>query len=444
MLTEAMPQTTGGAREAMDAAGGEPIVSACDAAAAGAAIARVLIVDDNEINRRILTGILRKEAYTLLTARDGAEAIALARAEPPDLILLDIMMPGKDGYEVCADLKTDARTEDAPVIFLSALAETADKIRGLEMGAVDYITKPFDAGEVLARVRNQLKIQRLTAELRRANRGLRAQQALIDADLRAAAVIQQSLVPAIPPPLPAIAVAWRFIPCQRIGGDLFNLVPLGPDHLAAYVIDVSGHGVPSAMVTVSLSQFLTPQAGRLYDRAAAAPATPAEVLRRLDREYPIERFDKFCTVAYALLDLRDGRLRYAVAGHPPPLLQRRAGGIEILDAGGPIIGLGAGLPFEDGDARLAPGDRLVLYSDGVTEHAAADGTLFGDDRFRAVLAECGDAAPEAACEHVLAALRAHGGDRGAMARRETPTALGVPHDDDITLLTLEFRGGHAA
>ncbi|MBX3026119.1 SpoIIE family protein phosphatase [bacterium] len=440
-----MPQTTSGACEAMnDAAAGEAIVAGGDARADGEASARLLIVDDNEINRRILAGILRKEACTLRTARDGAEAVALARAEPPDLILLDIMMPGKDGYEVCADLKTDPRTEHVPVIFLSALAETADKIRGLEMGAVDYITKPFDAGEVLARVRNQLKIQRLTDDLRRANRGLRAQQALIDADLRAAAVIQQSLVPVAPPPLPAIAVAWRFIPCQRIGGDLFNLVPLGPHHLAAYVIDVSGHGVPSAMVTVSLSQFLSPQAGRLYDGDAGVPAAPGEVLRRLDREYPIERFDKFCTVAYALLDLRDGRLRYAVAGHPCPLLQRRAGAIEVLDAGGPIIGLGAGLSFDDGETRLAAGDRLVLYSDGITEHAAADGALFGDERLRAVLAACRGAAPDRVCEHVLAALRAHGHPRGAPAGGDAPTALGVPHDDDITLLTLEYRGRQAA
>jgi sigma-B regulation protein RsbU (phosphoserine phosphatase) len=438
MLTKALPQAMGDT--VVDIATtrlSTPPPALADAAA------RLLIVDDNEINRRILSGILRQEAYALIVARDGREALALARADPPDLILLDIMMPGKDGYEVCAELKADARTEHIPVIFLSALAEAADKIRGLEMGAVDYITKPFDVGEVLARVRSQLKIQRLTADLRSANRELRAQQALIAADLRAAAVIQHSLVPAVPPPLAAVAVAWRFLPCQSVGGDLFNLVPLGPDHLAAYVIDVSGHGVPSAMVTVSVSQFLSPHSGRLYAHGGSGePAAPAEVLRRLDREYPIERFDKFCTVAYALLDLRSGHLRYAVAGHPPPLLQRGDGSIEALRAGGPLIGMGTGLPFDDGEARLAPGDRLVLYSDGVTDHVGRTGALFGDERLRAAVARGRALAPDAACEVVLDALRAF--SRGRHGAGDSPTALGAPHDDDITLLTLEYRGGHAA
>ena len=405
---------------------------------------RLLIVDDNEINRRVLAGILRHESYDLLTAGDGEEAVEVARRSGPDLILLDIMMPTKDGYEVCADLKTDPRTENVPVIFLSALAETADKIKGLEMGAVDYITKPFDAGEVLARVRSQLKIRRLTEDLRHANRGLREQQALIDADLRAAAGIQRSLVPAVPPPLAAVEVAWRFIPCQRVGGDLFNVVALGPHHLAAYVIDVSGHGVPAAMVTVSLSQFLSLQAAHLYAAGTTEPAAPADVLRRLDEEYPIERFDKFCTVAYALLDLRDGRLRCAVAGHPHPFVQRVDGRLEELDAGGPIIGLGGVLPFDDAETRLAPGDRLVLYTDGVIEHSGSDGALFGDARFRHELTHTRALSPDAACEHILDAMRAFVGVSAPVSGAAEATDLGAPHDDDITLLTLEYRGGDAA
>ena len=394
---------------------------------------RVLIVDDNEINRRVLLGILRRESYGLTTAGDGDEALAAARRERPDLILLDVMMPTRDGYEVCAALKADPRTEHVPVIFLTALSEPADKIKGLDLGAVDYITKPFDAGEVLARVRSQLKIQRLTQDLRRANRGLIAQQALIDADLRAAACIQRSLVPAAPPPLAAVEVAWRFIPCQRVGGDLFNLVALGRHHLAAYVIDVSGHGVPAAMVTVSLSQFLSLPAGRLFAGGTGEPAAPAEVLRRLDGEYPIERFDRFCTVAYALLDLRDGRLRYAVAGHPPPLVQRADGRLEALEAGGPIIGLGELVPFDEAETRLAPGDRLVLYTDGVVEQVDPDGDQFGVERLRDVLAHARRLPLGASCERVMAALRAFAGGRA-----------GAPHEDDITLLTLEYRGGGAA
>lgn len=388
----------------------------------------VLIVDDNEINRRLLRAMLRGEPCRLMVAGDGAEALALVREAPPDLILLDIMMPGMDGYQVCAELARDPRTAHVPVVFLSALSEVADKIKGLELGAVDYITKPFDAGEVRARVRNQLKIQRLSEALRRANRDLREQQALIDLDLRAAATIQRGLVPAAPPPLAAVELGWRFVPCERVGGDLFNVVEIGAHHLAAYVIDVSGHGVPAAMVTVSLSQFLQPgRLGQARD-GAIVPLEPTEVLRRLDREYPIGRFDRFCTVAYALLDLRDGGLRYAVAGHPPPLVLRADRRVDALDAGGPIIGLGLGLDFDSGETRLAPGDRLTLYSDGIVEHGSRLGDPFDEARLRDVLRATADRSPDQACAAVLAALRAHAaGD-----------------EDDITLLTIEYRGAGAA
>ena len=151
---------------------------------------KILIVDDVETNRKVLLGILRNERCVLLTAEDGPQAIDIARRERPDLILLDIMMPGKDGYEVCVELKNDARTLHVPVLFLSALSEKANKIKGLELGAVDYITKPFDNAEVLARVRSHLKIRRLTGELLTINRELVTKQRSLDADLRAAGDIQ--------------------------------------------------------------------------------------------------------------------------------------------------------------------------------------------------------------------------------------------------------------
>ena len=421
-----MELTSESVASAAEEPGGTP---ASHSAAVAAAAARVLIVDDNEINRRVLGAILKRERYALLSAADGDQALALARREPPDLILLDIMMPGKDGYQVCAELKADPATEHVPVVFLTALAEAADKIRGLELGAVDYITKPFDQGEVLARVRSQLKIQRLTADLRRAYGELRDKQAHLDEDLRAAAAIQRSLVPAAAPPLEALALAWRFLPCDSVGGDLFHFHPLPDGTLALYVIDVSGHGVPSAMVTVSLSQSLSPQAGHLVDAAGRALA-PAEVLARLDREYPMERFDKYLTVAYLLVDPASGRLRYSLAGHPQPLLLRAGGDVEVLDAGGTIIGLGAPLPFEEGEARLAPGDRLFVFTDGIAEFETAGGEQFGDARLRAALLETRGHGLDPACAHVMAALAAFG--------------RGAPAPDDITLVALEFGGAAAA
>lgn len=388
----------------------------------------VLIVDDNEINRRVLAGMLRKERYTLVHAANGDDALALARANPPDLILLDIMMPGRDGYEVCATLKAEPRTERVPVVFLSALSETADKIRGLELGAVDYITKPFDQGEVVARVRNQLKIQRLTTEVLRANRDLRDKQERIDEDLKAAATIQRTLVPAAPPALDALRVAWRFMPCDRVGGDLFNFAPLGAEALGVFVIDVAGHGVPAAMITVSLSQFLSPGAGHLVDvdDGIVRPAAPAEVLRRLESEYPLERFDKYITAAYVLIDHTSGHVRYSLGGHPQPVLLRRSGALEVLEAGGPLIGLGGVLPFDEGELVLAAGDRLVLYTDGLVELAAPDGTPFGEERLHGVVAATRGLPLDAAC--------------GCLVETALAFTEGAAPPDDITLLAIEFVG----
>jgi sigma-B regulation protein RsbU (phosphoserine phosphatase) len=396
--------------------------------------ARILIVDDDEINRTVLASILQREGCEPQSAANGNEALALALRAPPDLILLDIMMPAKDGYQVYAELRQEPHTMDVPVIFLSSLSDSADKIKGLELGAVDYVTKPFDAGEVLARVRTQLKIRRLTRDLMTANQELRNKQARLDEDLQAAARIQRSLIPPGPPRIAGVRVAWRFTPCERIGGDIFNLYPLDNRHLALYVVDVSGHGVPAAMVTVSLSQSMSPQAGYLVQRgsppgASAAVRPPAQVLSMLDGEYPIERFDRYFTMCYAVLDCIDGGLRYSVAGHPPPVLVRADGSLEVLRAGGTIIGIGAPIPFEEEELTLGAGDWLFLHTDGVVECAGANGELFGDARLqRTLLASHGESL-ETACDRVMNSLQRF---------RE-----GRPLQDDVTLLAIEFEGSSA-
>lgn len=387
---------------------------------------RVLIVDDNAINRRVLQGMLRREDVGLLTAADGEEALELARRAAPNLILLDIMMPVRDGYEVCAALKADPRTAHVPVIFLSALSETADKIRGLELGAVDYITKPFDQGEVLARVRSQLKIQRLAEAIRQANRDLQEKQARLDEDLRAAGAIQRSLVPSVAPPVAGLRLAWRFIPCDRVGGDLFHFVPLPDGQLAVYVLDVAGHGVPAAMVTVSLSQYLAAAAAHLTDAQGRA-LPPAAVLARLEREYPLERFDKYFTIAYALLDPARGRLRYSLGGHPQPLVVRAGGAITALDAGGPLIGLGTALPFDEGEVALAPGDRVYLFTDGIAECEDGRGVPFGEARLEAALRRRAGSLDET-CDGVIEALHAFAGS--------------AESQDDLTLVAIEYTGAH--
>ncbi len=387
---------------------------------------RVLVVDDELLNRRVLRAILRRGGYTVREAADGEEALAAMRQEPADLVLLDVMMPGRDGYAVCAELKGDPAFTDMPVIFLSARDELADRVRGFELGASDYITKPFEAEEVLARVRTHLRLRQLTLSLRRLNGELLARQARLEEDLRAAADIQRTLLPREPLRVAGLSVAWRFEPCGTVGGDIFNLHRLGPSHVGVYMLDVSGHGVPAAMVTVSVDHALLPDSGVVLREE---PVPPAEVLRELDREYPFERFDRFFTISYLLVDAASGTVRYSSAAHPPPVLVPRQGPVRVLTEGGPLIGLGLGGPFTEGMLRLSAGDRLFLFTDGVYEVTDAAGREFGRERLHALLEFHRPLGLEALCDEVMAAIKLH--RQGGSAQ------------DDITLLALEFHGAAA-
>lgn len=394
---------------------------------------RILVVDDTPTNRKLLQAILARDDCEIFEAADGGEGLRIAREVAPDLILLDIMMPVLDGYRVCEELKRSPETAEIPVIFLSAKTESADKIRGLELGAVDYVTKPFSKGEILARVHTHLENRMLSQSLLTVNRELLRNQRRLEQDLRAASVIQQSLTPndSVRTRYPEVEFGWVFQPCNAIGGDVFNVHPLDPDHVGIYVLDVSGHGVTSAMITVAVSQSLNPQGDSFLKERITDPPYyrlpgPAQVLERLDGEFPVERFDKYFTMSYLLLNLKTGRLRYARAAHPSPVLLRANGGQEELTEGGTIVGLGGMVPYREGEVTLQPGDRVIVYTDGINERPNPAGDRFGDLRVRSAL--------EATRAHPISDV----GERLHQSVREF--AGGLPAEDDTTILAFEYRG----
>jgi len=331
----------------------------------------------------------------------------------------------------------DSRTKDIPIIFLSAKNDKSDKITGLELGAEDYITKPFDYGEVFVRVNNQLKIRRLTQSLMAANRALLERQHLLNEDLKAASLIQKTLIPRSPPDVKHFKFAWQFVPCEQIGGDIFNIHRLDNTYLSLYILDVSGHGIPSAMITVSVSQALMPHTGFILEEDKEQPdrmkiTSPVDVLTKLDQEYPFERFDKYFTISYLVLNTETGVVQYSSAAHPPPVLLKADGGIEQLEAGGTVIGMGSigaedsVIPFEDGQVSMAHGDRLVLYTDGIVEHMDETGRFFGKKRLFHELEKHSTEPLDEVCRHVMSAVSDYGGT-------ETPR-------DDMTILAIEYIG----
>jgi len=391
----------------------------------------ILAIDDStEVLLSI--GATLESYYDVRIATSGTEGVALAAELNPALILLDIMMPGLDGYETCSQIKANLATANIPIIFLTSIQDTADKIKGLELGGRDYITKPFNGGELLARIRTQLEISSLTEQLVKANDDLLRKQNVLEDDLKAAAEIQKSFLPPEPPKNTAIDVAWQFQPCDAVGGDILNIFRLDEDHFGFYVLDVSGHGVPAAMVTASVHQQLHPSTGMILKKNIKEPPhyqimSPTEVLTNLDQNYPMERFDRYFTITYMILNTQTGQILYSSAGHPPPLLLKTSGELLPLKKGGTIIGMGGIIPFEEGTVQLSPGDTLFLYTDGLPEYRNRDGEFLSDARFQTMIqAQKGFSAKEATEAVINSALSSFGD--------------GNSPQDDITLLAVKYMG----
>jgi phosphoserine phosphatase RsbU/P len=384
------------------------------AAADPATIGRLLVVDDTPANRDMLARRFRRSGYVVETASNGEDAIRLARESRFDLVLLDIMMPGLSGIEVLDELRRTHHPTQLPVIMATALDATADVVNAFAHGANDYVTKPLDFAIVQARVQTQLALKRATDEIRRLERGLEERnRALMVAnrrmktDLDAATKVQAALLPTSSPPVPGYAFAWLFNPSAELAGDIFNVFRLDDRHVGLYVLDVSGHGVAAALLSVTVSRFLFPvpdPTSLLWERGADGEicrlAAPARVAARLSERFPFDTAtSQYFTLVYGLLDLHEHRLRYVSAGHPQVVCRRRGAEPVLLEASGFPVGVGPG-DYDENGVDLAPGDRLYIYSDGIPETMNPDGEVFGSSRLLRTLCSDERLSPERSLEQL--------------------------------------------
>ena len=253
---------------------------------------------------------------------------------------------------------------------------------------------------------------------------LKKKQQQIEQDLKAAAAIQQSLLPNTLPDIPKIDMAYRFEPCGQIGGDIFNAQSLDDTSIGLYMLDVCGHGVPAALIAVTVSQFL--QGRRDYSSLQPERIQPHTILERLNQSFPFERFDSYFSIIYTAIDFERGVLSYSCAGHPPPIILQPDGFIEELESRGTVIGLSSNQSYQSVSRQLNCGDRLVLYTDGMIECRNRHGEYFGKKRFIETLAHHCNKPLQEMIDGVYSTMKDH--------------LNGFKPDDDISFMVVEYTG----
>lgn len=415
----------------------------------------VVVAEDSRIQAKILQKRLVEAGYDVRVGANGLEALALIRERPPQIIISDIEMPEMNGFELCRTVKTDPDLKRIPLILLSTLSSPEDIIQGLHAGADNYVTKPYDATYLLGRVqsllitpigdedesgpaldvtlagkRYQVKSgrqqvlnllistfenaveknnelirvnQELTlakdqltnrnAELKNLNGQLETANRRMSRDLDAAAKVQQSLLPTTDLNSSSIRGSWKYIPCDELAGDFLNFFPLDDKHVAFFVVDVSGHGVASSLLSVTIARVLTPHASSSsllvqQDGDQRRLVAPREVALELNRRFPMEeQGGLYFTLLYGILNTETRKFRYTSAGHDPPVHVPHGEAPRFLPADGFAIGWMDDIDFDEEVVTLNPGDRVFLYSDGVPEAMDQELNEFGEERMVNVISQ---------------------------------------------------------
>ena len=339
----------------------------------------LLVVDDNEMNRDMLSRRLEREGYTVSTAQNGRQALDLVRAHQYDLVLLDIMMPELDGFAVLERMKADDQLRHIPVIMISALDQLGSVVRCIEIGAEDYLPKPFEPTLLRARIGACLEKKQLRDQEQRTYLALVESQKHLAAELAEAAEYVKSLLPA--PLTGTVSTDWRFIPSTQLGGDAFGYHWLDLDHFAMYLLDVCGHGVGAALLSISVMNVL-----RSQSLTAANFRDPSSVLKALNDAFQMENQNNmYFTIWYGIFDRKNRRVVYASGGHPPAVLltgpDAQSAKPVLLRTPCMVVGTVPEATYHAGTCQLGPFARLFLFSDGVYEIANRDGAMWKFEEF---------------------------------------------------------------
>ncbi len=309
----------------------------------------VLIVDDKILNQKVLAAILEKNNYRTLTASNGKEAREFAEKYQPDIILLDIMMPVEDGFHACRKLKENPHTADIPVIFISALDDAENKVEGLSIGGIDYITKPFNKEEVLVRVRNYLKLYQNYERIIKSQ-----SEKLLQIKNAQKAILVKSRN------LPEAKFAVKYKPILEAGGDFYDVFETGNGIYEYFLADISGHDIGASFATSALKALVRNNSSQLY--------TVGEITNTINKILcTIFKSGQHITAAYLRIDRNRSIISYMNAAHLPVFHIPPKGEIKQLIANNGLIGAFKDTLFTSYQMEIKEGDRFLLFSDGLVE-----------------------------------------------------------------------------
>ena len=336
----------------------------------------ILVIDDDRYIQMFLKRMLEKQGYEVITASTGEEGILRTLDSPPALIICDWIMPGLSGLEVCDRIKKDPKLSTTFFILLTSLDSVADRVKGLDAGADDFITKPIEQNELQARVRAGLRLHQLSQDLH-------TQKQLLETELAEATEYVKSLLP-LPVNKP-LGIKFKFLPSRQLGGDCFDYNWLDPDSLAIYLLDTAGHGLKATLPSISVLNLLRSRALKDLNYYQ-----PSEVLAALNNTFQMNyQNDKYFTIWYGVYNRVSRQLTYASAGHPPAIILSGSSPtnteVKRLKTPGMPVGMFPEAKYADACCHVESKSTLYIFSDGAYEITQSNGTLWSLESFIQIL-----------------------------------------------------------